>query len=118
MSLGLDRGWRERTVAALALERRSARCSTSRPAPATSRSQIARAPPDATVVGLDPSREMLRVAQRKARRPALADRARAAASATREQLPFDRRERRRASASRSASATCPTGRARCARWRA
>lgn len=68
ISLGLDQGWRKRTVAALDL---AAKADATVLDLATGTGdlalQIARTHPSAKVIGTDPSRRMLDVAERKAR---------------------------------------------------
>jgi demethylmenaquinone methyltransferase / 2-methoxy-6-polyprenyl-1,4-benzoquinol methylase len=73
LSLGLDRGWRRRTVRALALGDRP-RVLDLATGTGDLAIDIARRHPDARVIGLDPSHEMLAVAQRKLERRRLADR--------------------------------------------
>jgi len=82
LSLGLDVGWRRRTVRALELASPSSD-SAWLPRPrvldvATGTGdlaiEIARAHPGATVIGLDPSAQMLAVAERKVARRGLAER--------------------------------------------
>lgn len=64
MSLGIDQLWRRRTVAALELPEK-ARVLDLATGTADLALQIASAHPDCTVVGLDPSREMLAIGRRK-----------------------------------------------------
>jgi demethylmenaquinone methyltransferase/2-methoxy-6-polyprenyl-1,4-benzoquinol methylase len=64
LSFGLDRGWRRRTVRALQLGA-SPRVLDLATGTGDLAVDIARMHPGATVIGLDPSREMLAVAQRK-----------------------------------------------------
>ena len=73
LSFGLDRGWRRRTVRALALgvQPRVLDLATGTGDLAV---DIARMHPDATVIGLDPSRQMLAIAQHKLARRELAGR--------------------------------------------
>ena len=73
LSFGLDKGWRRRTVAALQLGAR-ARVLDLATGTGDLAVDIARRHPDATVIGLDPSREMLAIAQTKLTRRGLADR--------------------------------------------
>ena len=73
LSFGLDRGWRRRTVRALALGA-APRVLDLATGTGDLAVDLARAHPDATVVGLDPSRQMLAIAQRKLVRAGLADR--------------------------------------------
>jgi len=64
LSFGLDRGWRRRTVRALQLGA-APRVLDLATGTGDLAIDIARMTPGATVIGLDPSREMLAVAQRK-----------------------------------------------------
>jgi demethylmenaquinone methyltransferase / 2-methoxy-6-polyprenyl-1,4-benzoquinol methylase len=64
LSFGLDRGWRRRTVRALQLGD-APRVLDLATGTGDLAVDIARIHPDATVIGLDPSREMLAIAQRK-----------------------------------------------------
>ena len=73
LSLGLDKGWRRRTVRALQLGERP-RVLDVATGTGDLAIEIARACPGATVVGLDPSPGMLGVAQRKLEKRALTDR--------------------------------------------
>ena len=73
LSLGLDRGWRKRTVRALALGAQ-ARVLDLATGTGDLAIDIARRHPDARVIGLDPSREMLAVAAHKVAKRKLADR--------------------------------------------
>jgi demethylmenaquinone methyltransferase/2-methoxy-6-polyprenyl-1,4-benzoquinol methylase len=73
LSFGLDRGWRRRTVRALQLGERP-RVLDLATGTGDLAIEIARMHPGATVVGLDPSRAMLAIAQRKLARRALAGR--------------------------------------------
>jgi demethylmenaquinone methyltransferase / 2-methoxy-6-polyprenyl-1,4-benzoquinol methylase len=73
LSLGLDRGWRRRTVRALELGDRP-RVLDVATGTGDLAIAIARARPGATVIGLDPSREMLAVAAAKLARAGLTDR--------------------------------------------
>ena len=73
LSLGLDRGWRRRTVRALALGA-SPRVLDLATGTGDLAFDIARRHPDATVIGLDPSSQMLAVAGAKRARRGLADR--------------------------------------------
>lgn len=73
LSFGLDRGWRRRTVRALALGPR-ARVVDLATGTGDLAIDIARMTPDATVVGLDPSRHMLAIAHDKLARRRLTDR--------------------------------------------
>jgi demethylmenaquinone methyltransferase / 2-methoxy-6-polyprenyl-1,4-benzoquinol methylase len=73
LSFGLDRGWRRRTVRALALGARP-RVLDLATGTGDLAVDIARMHPDATVIGLDPSRQMLAIAQHKLARRGLADR--------------------------------------------
>lgn len=71
LSAGIDVGWRRRAVATLA-ERMSAPCQQARVLDVATGTgdialEVARRLPAATIVGVDPSREMLAVAQRKVR---------------------------------------------------
>jgi demethylmenaquinone methyltransferase/2-methoxy-6-polyprenyl-1,4-benzoquinol methylase len=70
LSLGLDRGWRRRTVRALALGA-SPRVLDLATGTGDLAVDIARLHPDATVIGLDPSRQMLAIAQQKVARRGL-----------------------------------------------
>ena len=79
MSFGADRGWRERTVDALALDvpdRLDGKARVLDLATGTGdlALQILARHPAVSVVGIDPSREMMRVAQRKAEKAGAADR--------------------------------------------
>ncbi|HET9624663.1 MAG TPA: bifunctional demethylmenaquinone methyltransferase/2-methoxy-6-polyprenyl-1,4-benzoquinol methylase UbiE [Kofleriaceae bacterium] len=73
LSFGLDRGWRKRTVRALALGA-TPRVLDLATGTGDLAIDIARRHPDAHVVGLDPSREMLAVAEHKVGKRQLADR--------------------------------------------
>jgi demethylmenaquinone methyltransferase/2-methoxy-6-polyprenyl-1,4-benzoquinol methylase len=73
LSLGLDRGWRRRTVRALALGA-SPRVLDVGTGTGDLALDIARIHPDATVIGLDPSSQMLAIADAKRTRLGLADR--------------------------------------------
>ena len=73
LSFGLDRGWRRRTVRALALGA-APRVLDLATGTGDLAFDIARMHPDATVIGLDPSRQMLAVAHAKRARRGLADR--------------------------------------------
>jgi demethylmenaquinone methyltransferase/2-methoxy-6-polyprenyl-1,4-benzoquinol methylase len=73
LSLGLDRGWRRRTVRALQLGERP-RVLDLATGTGDLAVDIARMHPDATVIGLDPSRQMLAIAQHKLARRGLAGR--------------------------------------------
>jgi len=73
LSFGLDRGWRRRTVRALALGA-SPRVLDLATGTGDLAVDIARMHPDATVIGLDPSRQMLAIAERKLANRGLADR--------------------------------------------
>lgn len=73
LSFGLDRGWRRRTVRALQLGQ-APRVLDLATGTGDLAVDIARMHPDATVIGLDPSREMLAVAQVKLVTRRLADR--------------------------------------------
>lgn len=73
ISLGIDRRWRRRTVAALRLPA-GARVLDVATGTADLAIDIARRHPDATVVGLDPSRGMLAVGDTKLARRGLASR--------------------------------------------
>lgn len=73
LSFGLDRGWRRRTVRALALGDRP-RVLDLATGTGDLAVDIARFHPDATVIGLDPSRQMLAIAQQKLATRRLADR--------------------------------------------
>jgi demethylmenaquinone methyltransferase/2-methoxy-6-polyprenyl-1,4-benzoquinol methylase len=73
LSFGLDRGWRRRTVRALQLGE-SPRVLDLATGTGDLAVDIARMHPGATVIGLDPSREMLAIAQRKLAGRGLADR--------------------------------------------
>jgi len=73
LSLGLDRGWRRRTVRALHLGERP-RVLDLATGTADLAIDIARACPGAEVIGLDPSPQMLAVAHAKLVRRGLADR--------------------------------------------
>ncbi len=70
LSLGLDRGWRRRTVAALELSEH-ARVLDVATGTGDLAIEIARARPLATVLGIDPSPGMLAIAQRKLARRGL-----------------------------------------------
>jgi demethylmenaquinone methyltransferase/2-methoxy-6-polyprenyl-1,4-benzoquinol methylase len=73
LSFGLDRGWRRRTVRALQLGE-SPRVLDLATGTGDLAIDIARMHPGATVIGLDPSREMLAIAERKLAARGLADR--------------------------------------------
>jgi len=73
LSFGLDRGWRRRTVRALALGA-SPRVLDLATGTGDLAVDIARMHPDATVIGLDPSRQMLAIAERNLANRRLADR--------------------------------------------
>ena len=73
LSFGLDRGWRRRTVRALALGK-APRVLDLATGTGDLAVDIARMHPDATVIGLDPSRQMLAIAERKLASRGLADR--------------------------------------------
>jgi demethylmenaquinone methyltransferase/2-methoxy-6-polyprenyl-1,4-benzoquinol methylase len=73
LSLGIDKRWRKRTVAALALPA-GARVLDVATGTADLAIDIARRHPDATVIGLDPSRGMLAVGDTKLARRDLAGR--------------------------------------------
>jgi demethylmenaquinone methyltransferase / 2-methoxy-6-polyprenyl-1,4-benzoquinol methylase len=73
LSLGLDRGWRRRTVRALQLGA-GARVLDLATGTGDLAIDIARAHADATVIGLDPSRQMLEIARDKLTRRGLAGR--------------------------------------------
>ncbi len=73
LSFGLDRGWRRRTVRALALGT-APRVLDLATGTGDLAVDIARMHPDATVIGLDPSRQMLAIALRKLVSRGLADR--------------------------------------------
>ena len=73
LSFGLDRGWRRRTVRALELGARP-RVLDLATGTGDLAVDIARRHPDATVVGLDPSQQMLAIAQGKLSKRGLADR--------------------------------------------
>jgi demethylmenaquinone methyltransferase/2-methoxy-6-polyprenyl-1,4-benzoquinol methylase len=73
LSFGLDRGWRRRTVRALQLGERP-RVLDLATGTGDLAVEIARMHPGATVIGLDPSRAMLAIAQRKLVRRDLAGR--------------------------------------------
>ena len=73
LSFGLDRGWRRRTVRALALGA-APRVLDLATGTGDLAFDIARIHPDATVIGLDPSRQMLAVAQTKLERRGLTGR--------------------------------------------
>jgi demethylmenaquinone methyltransferase/2-methoxy-6-polyprenyl-1,4-benzoquinol methylase len=73
LSFGLDRGWRKRTVKALALGAKP-RVLDLATGTGDLAVDIARLHPDATVIGLDPSREMLAIAETKLAKKGLADR--------------------------------------------
>jgi demethylmenaquinone methyltransferase/2-methoxy-6-polyprenyl-1,4-benzoquinol methylase len=73
LSFGLDRGWRRRTVRALQLGDRP-RVLDLATGTGDLAVEIARMHPGATVIGLDPSRAMLAIAQRKLVRRDLAGR--------------------------------------------
>jgi demethylmenaquinone methyltransferase/2-methoxy-6-polyprenyl-1,4-benzoquinol methylase len=70
LSLGLDRGWRRRTVAALEMSEH-ARVLDVATGTGDLAIEIARARPSATVLGIDPSPGMLAIAQRKLTRRSL-----------------------------------------------
>jgi demethylmenaquinone methyltransferase/2-methoxy-6-polyprenyl-1,4-benzoquinol methylase len=73
LSFGLDRGWRKRTVRALALGAKP-RVLDLATGTGDLAIDIARRHPDAQVIGLDPSREMLAVAEQKIAKRQLASR--------------------------------------------
>jgi demethylmenaquinone methyltransferase/2-methoxy-6-polyprenyl-1,4-benzoquinol methylase len=73
LSFGLDRGWRRRTVRALALAGR-ARVLDLATGTGDLAIDIARMHPEAQVIGLDPSHRMLTVAQQKLASRGLSDR--------------------------------------------
>ena len=73
LSFGLDRGWRRRTVRALQLGA-APRVLDLATGTGDLAIDIARMHPDAAVIGLDPSREMLAVARAKLARRGLTDR--------------------------------------------
>jgi demethylmenaquinone methyltransferase / 2-methoxy-6-polyprenyl-1,4-benzoquinol methylase len=73
LSFGLDRGWRRRTVRALALGE-APRVLDLATGTGDLAIDIARMHPDAQVIGLDPSRQMLAIALRKLATRGLADR--------------------------------------------
>ena len=73
LSFGLDRGWRRRTVRALHLGERP-RVLDLATGTGDLAVEIARMHPGATVIGLDPSREMLAIARRKLARRGLSER--------------------------------------------
>jgi demethylmenaquinone methyltransferase/2-methoxy-6-polyprenyl-1,4-benzoquinol methylase len=73
LSFGLDRGWRRRTVRALQLGERP-RVLDLATGTGDLAIDIARMSPGATVIGLDPSREMLAIARRKLARHGLTER--------------------------------------------
>jgi demethylmenaquinone methyltransferase/2-methoxy-6-polyprenyl-1,4-benzoquinol methylase len=73
LSFGLDRGWRRRTVRALALGA-GPRVLDLATGTGDLAVDIARMHPDATVIGLDPSRQMLAIAKQKLASRRLADR--------------------------------------------
>ena len=86
LSLGLDRGWRRRTVAALALAP-SARVLDLATGTADLALALLRAHPGATVVGVDPSPRMLSIGRHKAEAAGLESRFRIAVGAA-EALPL------------------------------
>jgi len=73
LSFGLDRGWRRRTVRALALGK-APRVLDLATGTGDLAVDLARMHPDAQVIGLDPSRQMLAIAERKLASRGLADR--------------------------------------------
>lgn len=73
LSLGLDKGWRRRTVRSLLLGE-SSRVLDLATGTGDLAIDIARMHPGATVVGLDPSKQMLAIAQDKVGRRSMADR--------------------------------------------
>lgn len=73
LSLGVDRGWRRRTVAAAGI-RGAARILDLATGTGDLALMIARRHPDARVVGVDPSRKMLAIAERKVAAARLSDR--------------------------------------------
>ncbi len=73
LSFGLDKGWRKRTVRALALGK-APKVLDLATGTGDLAIDIARRHPDATVIGLDPSREMLAIGQQKIVKRGLADR--------------------------------------------
>ena len=86
LSLGMDGGWRRRTVRALQLGQRP-RVLDIATGTGDLAIEIVRQRPSATVVGLDPSHEMLAIATRKLARRELADRVTLVAGDA-QQLPF------------------------------
>lgn len=86
LSFGLDRGWRRRTVRALALGA-NPRVLDLATGTGDLAIDIARRHPDATVIGLDPSRQMLAIAGAKLARRGLADRV-ALVRGDAQQLPY------------------------------
>lgn len=62
LSMGMDKGWRKRTVKALGAPKRVLDLATGTGDLAI---EIARRLPDATVIGIDPSRQMLAIAEKK-----------------------------------------------------
>lgn len=73
VSLGLDQGWRRRTVRALGIQN-GHRVLDLATGTADLAIMIARCHPEATVVGVDPSRNMLAIGERKIARAGLAER--------------------------------------------
>ncbi|MFW5925348.1 MAG: bifunctional demethylmenaquinone methyltransferase/2-methoxy-6-polyprenyl-1,4-benzoquinol methylase UbiE [Myxococcota bacterium] len=87
LSLGIDRGWRRKTVEALALQP-GARVLDVASGTADLALQIAARHPDAAVLGVDPSERMLEVGRRKAERAGVADRLELVTGDA-QSLPFD-----------------------------
>jgi len=89
VSLGIDQSWRRATVDALELPERGAALDVAT-GTCDLAMMIARRCPGATVVGVDPSKEMLRIGEEKLAKASLADRVTLQAGVG-EELPFEDR---------------------------